>query len=159
MHVRCAALDGNLALVRREPEHHDPLDRLTYFAELLSGSIQPGQLRGLTRGGIEQQSRGGCGDPKVSLRGRLRNFSGFSGDAKCLWIKALRYQGPTPDPHEMSFSVSARRIDHFAFRRHDLDAVRRFAKGSGVSATVLGFSGLHTIQESSAPEHLWPPIG
>src|ERR1041385_223938 len=148
MHVRCAALDGNLAFVRREPEHHDSLDRLTYFAELLSRAIQPGQLRGLTRGGIEQQSRGGCGDSHVALSGpvgRLRNFPGFSGDAKCLWIKALRDQGSTPHPHEMSFSVGARSIDHSAFRRHDLDAVRGFAQGSAVSAAVLGLSGLYTI--------------
>src|SRR5262249_41588498 len=108
MHVPGAALDGNLAFVRREPEHHDSLYRLTYFAALLSSAIQPGQLRVLTRGGIDQQSRSGCGDPNVALSGpagRLRNFSGCSGDAKCLWVKALGDQGSTPHPHEISFSV------------------------------------------------------
>jgi len=45
----------------------------------------------------------------------------------------------------MSFSVGVWSIDHFAFGRYDLDAVRRFAKGGGVSAAVLRFSGLYTI--------------
>src|SRR5215469_5119490 len=81
MHFRCGALDGNLPSIRREPEHDDPIYRLAYLAELLSGSIPPGQLRDLARSGIEQQPCRGRGDTDTRLSsqaGCLPNLSGFS---------------------------------------------------------------------------------
>src|SRR5215471_2268552 len=147
MHFSCAALEGNLAFVGREPEHHDPLYRLAYFAELLPGPVPPGQLCGLARGGIKQQSCGRRGNTEIALSGpvgRVRNFSGLSGDAKCLWIKALRDQGSTAHPQEIPVSVGSWSIDHSAFRRYDLDPVRRFVERSDISSAVFRFSGFHT---------------